>query len=157
MEKCMWRKHCSVFQDHLKYICNAIVKPFCVRILRYAERVQDMQNLEKHLPPPSMKVDIFESDIWKGRYKEFSVNEIRVDIKDVLPLFIQDELEDNKEDYYSLTHEDWYDLLSTIKVKDNRKRAVTQIKEISTLRAASNYDRNDPVRVTRNKKKSTGV
>ena len=32
--KCMWRKHQIVYQDHLKYVCNDIVKPFRVLILR---------------------------------------------------------------------------------------------------------------------------
>ena len=43
--KCMWRKHHSVFQEHLKYICDDIVKLFRVGILCYAERVQDMHDL----------------------------------------------------------------------------------------------------------------
>ena len=55
MGKCILRKHQSVYQDHLKYVCNDIVKPFCVRILRYTKRVRDMHDLEKYLPPPSMK------------------------------------------------------------------------------------------------------
>ena len=38
----MWRKHQSIYQDHLKYIHNDIVKPFCVGILRYTKRVQEM-------------------------------------------------------------------------------------------------------------------
>ena len=36
LEKYMRRKHCSVLQDHLKYIQNDIVKPFSVVILCYA-------------------------------------------------------------------------------------------------------------------------
>ena len=32
--KCIWRKYISLFQDHLKDICNDIVKPFRVGILR---------------------------------------------------------------------------------------------------------------------------
>ena len=38
--KCMWRKHQSVYQDHMKYVHNYIVKPFKVKILRYAECVR---------------------------------------------------------------------------------------------------------------------
>ena len=49
--KCMWRKHRSVFQDHLKYICNDIVKPFCVGIICCYEHVQEIHDPEKHLPP----------------------------------------------------------------------------------------------------------
>ena len=36
--KCMWRKHRSVYQYHMKFVRNDIVKPFKVKILRYTER-----------------------------------------------------------------------------------------------------------------------
>ena len=83
--KCMWRKHHRVFQNHLKYIRYDIVKPLCVVILSYAERVQDIHDLAKHLPPPLMKGESFESANWKVCDKELSVHEIRVAIKDALP------------------------------------------------------------------------
>ena len=62
MVKLMWRSHRGVFHDDLKYICNDIVKPFRVRIIYYVERVQEMHELVKHLPPPSMKGDCYEVD-----------------------------------------------------------------------------------------------
>ena len=65
MGKCMWRKHHSVLQDHLKYIRNDIVKPSQVRIICYYERVKEIHNLEKYLPPPSKKGKIFEAASWK--------------------------------------------------------------------------------------------
>ena len=43
--KCMWWKHRSVYQYHMKYALNDIVKPFKVKTLRYAERVCDMHDL----------------------------------------------------------------------------------------------------------------
>ena len=55
--KCIWRKHRSVYQDHMKYGRKYIVKPFKVKILRYAERVLDMHDLAKYLRPPWMKGD----------------------------------------------------------------------------------------------------
>ena len=33
LEKYMWRKHQSIYQDNMKYVCNNIVKPFKVKIL----------------------------------------------------------------------------------------------------------------------------
>ena len=51
----MCRKHRSIYQDHIKYIWNDIVKPFKVKIIRYAERVNEMHDLAKYLLPPSMK------------------------------------------------------------------------------------------------------
>ena len=70
---------------------------------------------------------------------------------------MQDEFEDNQEDYCYLTHEELCDLLYTIEVKDNRKRAATQIKKIETFRAAYHSDRNESIRVPRKKKDRTGV
>ena len=51
----MWRRHLSVYQTNLKYICNDIVNSFRVKILRYAERVIEMHDLARYLPPPSIK------------------------------------------------------------------------------------------------------
>ena len=70
---------------------------------------------------------------------------------------MQDELEDNQDDYCSLTHEYWCDLLSTIDVKDSRKSSATQIKKIAFSIAASLSDRNRSVRIPRKKKARTGV
>ena len=53
--KCMCRKHLSVYQDHMKYVHNDIVKPFKVKILYYATRVCEMHDIEKYLPPTLMK------------------------------------------------------------------------------------------------------
>ena len=58
--KYMWRKHRSIFQDNLKYLCSDIVNPLRVGIIRYAENVQKMYNLAKHLPPVLMKDESFE-------------------------------------------------------------------------------------------------
>ena len=153
----MWRKHRSVNEDHMKYIRNDIVKPFHVVILCYTERVQDTHDLEKHLTPPEMKSNFYEADNWKVCYKYFYVDDIQVWIKDGLCSSMRDELEDNQEDYRSLTHEDWCYLLSTIEVKDNSKRAATQFENISSARAASNSDSDGYVRILRKNKARTGV
>ena len=63
--KCMWRKHRSVYQDHLRYVRNDTVKSFHVRILRYAERVREMHYSENYSPPPAMKSEGYELDHWK--------------------------------------------------------------------------------------------
>ena len=119
----MWKKHHSVYQDHMKYVCNDIVKPFKVKILRYAKRVRDMNDLLKYLTPPSMNGESEKAANWTIRNQEFTASEVRLEIKDRLPKSMQDELDDNTEDYRSLTYEYWCDLLSTIEVKDERKRS----------------------------------
>ena len=67
------------------------------------------------------------------------------------------ELDDHPEEYRSLTYEDWCDLMSTIYVKEKRKRAADHIKKIASTRAASIYDSNKPARVPRRKKEKTSV
>ena len=69
---------------------------------------------------------------------------------------MQDELEDNQEDYHYLTHEDWCDLLSTIKVKDNRKSSETEINKIGSAGAASISDSNGYFRILRKNKARNG-
>ena len=92
----MWRKHRSVYQDHLIYICNNILKPFRVEILRYAEQVQEMHDLAKHLHTLSLKGESYEADNWKVHDKTLYVDGIWVAIKYRLPSSIQDELEDKQ-------------------------------------------------------------
>ena len=53
--KIIWRNHQNTFQDHVEYIHNNIVNPFRVVIIHYAERVREMHDLAKYLPPLSMK------------------------------------------------------------------------------------------------------
>ena len=83
----------------MKYICNGIVNPFKVKILRYAERVIEMHDLAKYLPPPSMKGESSKVDNSTVRNQEFTVSGIRLAIKDGLPSSMQDELGDHQEDY----------------------------------------------------------
>ena len=71
---------------------------------------------------------------------------------------MQDELEDNHEDYCSILHEEWCELLSTIEVKDNSKRFAAQIQRlVSSIAASVNPISDEPIRVTRKKKARTDV
>ena len=70
---------------------------------------------------------------------------------------MQDELEDNQEDYRSLVHEYWCDLLSRIEAKTFRKKAATQIKNIESSKTASLSDSNKSMSILRKKKASTGA
>ena len=83
----------------MKYICNDIVKPFKAKILRYAERVQEIHDLAKYLPPPLMKSESAEADNWTVCNQELTASKIRLAIKDGLTSYMQDELEDHPDDY----------------------------------------------------------
>ena len=153
----MWRKHRSVYQYHMKYVCNDILKPFKKNIPRYAERVGNMHDLAKDLPPPSTKGESIMSANWKFRNKEFMISDLGLAIKDGLTKPMRDELDDHPEDYISLTYEDWCELMSTIEVKYEMKRAAVQIKNIASARAAYLYDSEESVRISRRNKSKTGV
>ena len=47
----MWKRYRSVFQVHIKYIHNEIVKPYRFVILHYAECVREMNDIENYPPP----------------------------------------------------------------------------------------------------------
>ena len=74
-----------------------------------------------------------------------------------LPSSMKDELDDHQEDYLSLTHEDWCELLSTTEVKYERKIEATQIKKAASAREEYLSDSNESVRIPRKNKASTGV
>ena len=78
----------------------------------------------------------FKEDSWEVRNKGFSKDVIWVATKEGIPLSMQDELEDTHEEYLSITHEYLCDFLSTIEVKDNSKSSVSQIKRLTTSKAA---------------------
>ena len=70
---------------------------------------------------------------------------------------MHDELEENQEEYCSLDHEYWYDLLSTNEVKYNRKSAATQIKRLATSKMVYQYNINEFIRVPHKKRLRNGV
>ena len=72
--KFMWRNHRIVYQDHMKYICNDILKPFRFKIIRYADRVREIHELDKCPPTPLMKGKSTESDSWTVRNQESALN-----------------------------------------------------------------------------------
>ena len=72
----MWRKYQSIYQDHMKCVHNDIVKPFKVKILRCAERIRDMHDLAKYLPPPSMKVESSMASNWSVCNEDFTTSYI---------------------------------------------------------------------------------
>ena len=86
------RKHRSVYQDHMNYVCNDIVKPFTVRIIHYAKSVLDMHDLAKYLPPPLMKRESAMSYNWRVCNKDFTISDIRLAIKDRLHKSMRGEL-----------------------------------------------------------------
>ena len=94
---------------------------------------------------------------WTVRNQEFMASEVWLEIKDWIPSSMKNELEDYPEDYLSLTYEDCCELLSTIEVKEERKRAASHIKKISSDSEAYIYGSNESARIPSKKKARTGA
>ena len=97
------------------------------------------------------------ADNWNVRNEEFTISDIRIYIKERLPKYMEDELDDHPNNYRSLIYEDWCDLLSTIKIKYEGKRAAVQMKNIASARADSLSESDKSVRILRKKRVKTGV
>ena len=122
------------------------------------EHIREMNELEKYLSPPLMKGGEFEQAYWNSHRKVFNEDVIRVTTKDKLPKSMQDELEDKNEDYSPIPHEELCYLMSTIKVKENKKIDADQIMRLTTSKLEPiNSDRVNSIGVTRNNKVLTGV
>ena len=124
---------------------------------RCSERVREMHDLSKYLNPPSMKGESEMEANWNAHNKEFTSNDLQLAIKDGLPKSMRDKLDGHPEDYCSLTYEYWCDILSTIEVKYEIKRAAVKIKKISYARAASLSDNDKYVSIPRKNKAKNGV
>ena len=96
--KNIWKKYRRFFQDHVKYIHNNIIKPFNVIMLHYVGQIHKMHDIDKQLPPPSKKGDIFDQAYWKFHDYEFMEDEIRVATKDGLPTYMHDDTKDKDQD-----------------------------------------------------------
>ena len=84
----MWRDHPSVYQDNMDYVRNDIVKPFKIKILRYAEPMREINDLAKSLPQPSTKDNSAKAANCNVRKQEFTDSEFRLAIKDRLPKYM---------------------------------------------------------------------
>ena len=51
----MWKNHCCVFYNHVRYVQNNITKPYKVIILKYYEQICEMFELAQYISPTSKK------------------------------------------------------------------------------------------------------
>ena len=73
-----------------------------------------------------------ECNVWNCEFKE---EYIRVTTKEGLPQSMKYEMEDQDQYCRAFTHEEWFDLLSTLKSNDDINRAADKIKRLYRQRA----------------------
>ena len=91
-----------------------------------------MNNLAKYLTPPLTKGNRFDSDSWDVHGKNDLIMRFALQLSTDSPHPCRTSRRIIKRTIFPY----WIDLLYTIKVKENGKRAATQIKRLATSRAA---------------------
>ena len=77
----MCQKHRNLFQYHVEYIQDDIIKNFKVRIIHYAKRVGELHDPARYLHPTSKKGDMFDRADWTVRNHEFMEDDIHITTK----------------------------------------------------------------------------
>ena len=95
----MWKKHYSVFDDHLMYVTNGIQKSLKVRIFCYTECIRDMFDIAQYLSPPIKKCEECYEANWETRYKQFTQDLIRQDTWDSILATMQEDTNYKESDY----------------------------------------------------------
>ena len=92
-----WKNYHSVFDKHTIYVKNDTQNTYEMSIIKYAERVSEMFELDKYLPPPSKKNEEYH-DAARENWDFFLKDDICKEIKDVMPEVMKKEVEDKEYD-----------------------------------------------------------
>ena len=103
---------------------NDIQKYFKMSILEYAERMRQIFEMEKLLPPSIRNIQKYDQVDWDTRdmtYKEYVIRKV---FKYGPPIVMYEQVKENfGEDYRTIPTDDWIDLFGTLQVRDDRMRA----------------------------------
>ena len=91
--------------------------------LKYAERVHACFEMDKLIPPPIRKKYYYHEDVWDTRYMTFKEDIIRKAIKYGITAAIQEQVKENYHDYHIIPPKEQINLLGTLEVMDERRRA----------------------------------
>ena len=103
----IWKKHRSVFDDHLRYVQNDVTNTYKERIIKYTEFMHEMINLSQYLSPTCIKGEYYRNNECKSRYEKFLEETIQKDIKCGLFPVISQDIEYNDMDYHTMDPEEW--------------------------------------------------
>ena len=102
--KMMWNRHRTVFEEHIRYIENKIIKPFDMVIRDFYDRVNEMYSYTYYIQPPSMNQQVWYEANWNQLGEVFTEARIRTAIRNGLPRAMQDKLESRPRHPHRTTH-----------------------------------------------------
>ena len=117
-----WETPHEVYEDHLRYLSNDIVKPLAMSVTELVLRFDRMYALKKFLPPPHKRDDDAEKANWKKQDVAVTFDEQRRSQFNALPTGYKEALKDKDEDWKSMSRQTWMQVLSRFETKDKAER-----------------------------------
>mmetsp|Transcript_17197 Transcript_17197/g.32552 ORF Transcript_17197/g.32552 Transcript_17197/m.32552 type:complete len:470 (+) Transcript_17197:1371-2780(+) len=122
----MWNRHRTVFEEHIRYIENKIIKPFDMLIRDFYDRVNEMYSYAYYIQPPSMNNQLWYEADWNALGEQYTEARIRTAIRNGLPRAMQEKLDQKDEDYRQVSTETFLDYLHRLETEDKQERAEKQ-------------------------------
>jgi hypothetical protein len=124
MGKLMWVRHRTVFDEHIRYLENKIIKPYDMAIRDFYDRVLEIYSYLHYMQPPSMNNQAWHEAKWYMLYNQPTEERLWVAmIRNGLPKLMQDKLDQKDEDYRMVSNEAFLDYLYLLETEDRQERA----------------------------------
>lgn len=109
MGKLMWVRHRTVFDEHVRYLENKIIKPYDMAIRDFYDCVLEMYSYLHYMQLPSMNNQAWYEAKWHMLYNRPIEERLHVAIRNGLPRSMQDKLDQKDEDYRMVNNETFLD------------------------------------------------
>ena len=117
-----WRTHNDVYDEHMRYLKNDIVKPINMSIQELLDRVEDMYLFKQFIQPPSKKGQDAGDANWKKRDEVIDGEEQRNTVFNALPNSFRQSLKDMEDDWRTFDDRKWVSILQRLEEKDQESR-----------------------------------
>jgi hypothetical protein len=116
----IFKDHRNCLDDHKDYVLNDIVKPKSMSVISYLSRVNYMYEIIPYLQAPSDEGETARKADYNSLQSEVDARIIRRAQYNGLPKIFQNELEDRRIKWRTLSDSDWHDELVSIERKEQR-------------------------------------
>ena len=128
MGKLTWETPHGVYEDHLRYLGNDIIKPLVMTVKEIVLCFDKLYTcLKKYLPPPHKRdEDAVDVDWDKLKVPSSSFDEQRRSQFNALPTIYKESLKDkDAEDWKSMSSTKWMQVLSRLEAEDKQERDIS--------------------------------
>eukprot|EP00979_Chaetoceros_neogracilis_P003013 scaffold512_cov305-Chaetoceros_neogracile.AAC.3 len=152
MHQSAWDSHQDVYEDHINYLMNDVVKPFTMDVKTMNQRFKELRKLTEYIPPPSKRDGSGLDANWERHGEEFTFDQIRKMQFNALPINFKKSLSMLEEDWKTLTNQKWMHYLLRFEKNDVEERS-----EQDAVRAKlkKEHDHKEPKGKVPSKKRET--